>query len=153
MRQLFPIATVVLLAQTAVPCLGSSRLINTHLFHIFQHSIILVHGLTGGRERTWTAKNAAAPWPQSLLPSKVPNARVLTFGYDAYVVDWRGVVSTNRIGNHATNLLTSIATYRENDDTVSINSPDCFGNETKCSRTAAPSYSSATVWEASYVRM
>ncbi|RDW67886.1 hypothetical protein BP6252_09282 [Coleophoma cylindrospora] len=78
--------------------------------------IILVHGLTGDREKTWTAKNAAAPWPQSLLPLKVPNARVLTFGYDAYVADWRGMVSTNKIGNHAMNLLNAIATYREDDE-------------------------------------
>lgn len=81
-------------------------------------SIVFVHGLTGDREKTWTAKDAAAPWPQSLLPSKVPKARVLTFGYDAYVVDWKGVVSKSRIGNHAMNLLTSVATYREDDDTV-----------------------------------
>ncbi len=34
------------------------------------------------------------------------------------------MVSKNRIGNHAMNLLTSVATYREEDDTVSINSSD-----------------------------
>ncbi|RDW82157.1 hypothetical protein BP6252_03269 [Coleophoma cylindrospora] len=79
--------------------------------------IVLIHGLTGDREKTWTAKNADFPWPQSLLPSKVPNARILTFGYDAYVADWRGVVSQNTIGNHAMNLLTSVATFREDDNT------------------------------------
>ncbi|KAH8590732.1 hypothetical protein B0O99DRAFT_300172 [Bisporella sp. PMI_857] len=79
--------------------------------------IILVHGLTGDYEKTWTAKNAATPWPQSMLPSKIPNARILTFGYDAYIADWRGMVSRNRIGNHSMNLLTSVATFRENDDT------------------------------------
>lgn len=68
---------------------------------------------------TWTAKNATAPWPQTLLPSKVSNARVLTFGYDASVIDLQGVVSKNRIGNHSWNLLTAIATYREDDSTVS----------------------------------
>jgi protein SERAC1 len=55
----------------------------------------------------WTAKNIATPWPQTLLPYKVPNARVLTFGYDANVMDWRGIVSKNRIGNHAMKLLTA----------------------------------------------
>ena len=48
----------------------------------------------------------------------MPNARILTFGYDAYVSDWRGMVSKNRIGNHAMNLLAAVASYREEDDTV-----------------------------------
>jgi hypothetical protein len=54
-----------------------------------------------------------------LLPSKVANARILTFGYDASVANWRSLVSKNRIGNHAMNLLAAVATYREDDDTVS----------------------------------
>ena len=69
---------------------------------------------------TWTAKDAAAPWPKTLLPTKLPNARILTFGYDANVVGWRGVISTNRIGNHSMNLLSAVATYREEDDTVGV---------------------------------
>ena len=85
-----------------------------------QPSIIFVHGLTGDREKTWKTRDAAASWPQTLLPSKVPNARILTFGYDAYVTDWRGMVSKSRIGNHAMNLLTSVATFREDDETVGL---------------------------------
>ncbi|KAK1765234.1 hypothetical protein QBC33DRAFT_495970 [Phialemonium atrogriseum] len=79
--------------------------------------IVFVHGLTGDREQTWTSPNATDPWPKTLLPNKLPTARVLTFGYDAYVADWRGVVSQSRVGNHAWNLLTSLARYREEDDT------------------------------------
>lgn len=79
--------------------------------------IIFIHGLTGDREKTWTAKGAAAPWPQTLLPLKVPNTRILTFGYDAYIADWRGMVSQNRIGNHAMNLLAAVAAFRDDDDT------------------------------------
>ncbi|KAK7177280.1 hypothetical protein PSPO01_16676, partial [Paraphaeosphaeria sporulosa] len=90
------------------------------LLHEGQNSIIdliFIHGLTGDREKTWKAKSETNPWPKTLLPSKVPNARVLTFGYDAHVADWRGMVSKNRIGNHAMNLLAAVATYREDDDT------------------------------------
>ena len=65
------------------------------------------------------AADATEPWPKTLLPSKCPTARILTFGYDANVTDWRGMLSQNRIGNHAWNLLTSLAGYREDDDTVS----------------------------------
>ena len=75
------------------------------------------------------AKNAIAPWPQTLLPLKVPNARVLTFGYDAYVADWRGMVSKNRIGNHSWNLLTAFATYREDDNTVRLTKWSSLGIE------------------------
>ena len=84
-----------------------------------QFSVVFVHGLTGDREETWQANGVSTSWPESLLPSKVANARVLTFGYDAYVADWRGMVSKNRIGNHSMNLLTTVATHREDDDTVS----------------------------------
>ncbi|KAJ4289946.1 hypothetical protein N0V88_006744 [Collariella sp. IMI 366227] len=90
------------------------------LLHNAAHAtvdIVFVHGLTGDREKTWTASNASEPWPKALLPSELPTARVLTFGYDAYVADWRGMVSQNRIANHAWNLLTSLVSYRERDDT------------------------------------
>ncbi|KAI9778733.1 MAG: hypothetical protein M1839_007964, partial [Geoglossum umbratile] len=79
--------------------------------------IIFVHGLTGDCEKTWTARGAASSWPHTLLPARVPNARILTFGYDAYVADWHGMVSKNRIGDHSMNLLSAVATYREKDDT------------------------------------
>ncbi|KAK3896423.1 sesB-related regulatory [Staphylotrichum tortipilum] len=79
--------------------------------------IVFVHGLTGDREKTWTASGWSEPWPKTLLPSELPTARVLTFGYDAYVTDWKGMVSQSRIANHAWKLLTSLAAYREKDDT------------------------------------
>ncbi|RKK57123.1 hypothetical protein BFJ69_g17567 [Fusarium oxysporum] len=82
--------------------------------------IVFVHGLTGDRDKTWTARDGSEPWPKTLLPSKLPTARTLTFGYDAYVADWRGVVSQNRIANHAWKLLTSLASYREDDDTALV---------------------------------
>ncbi len=66
------------------------------------------------------AQEASLPWPKTLLSSTIPDARVLTFGYDAYVTDWRGVVSQNRIADHAWKLLTALSTYREEDDTVCI---------------------------------
>lgn len=81
-------------------------------------SIVFIHGLSGHRERTWTASGEPEPWPKTLLPSKLPNARILTFGYNAYVTSWQGVVSQDRLGSHAGNLLNSLASYREDDNTV-----------------------------------
>lgn len=85
----------------------------------FFHSIVFVHGLNGDREQTWTVENSSGSWPEVLLPSRIPNARVLTYGYDAYVAHLRGVVSQTTIGNHGMNLLNALATFRSFDNTVS----------------------------------
>ena len=58
------------------------------------------------------------PWTKTLLPSKLPTARILSFGYDAYVADWRDVLSPNLVANHALKLLKSLGAYRDDDDTV-----------------------------------
>ncbi|KAK7990392.1 hypothetical protein PG990_014672 [Apiospora arundinis] len=50
-------------------------------------SVVFVHGLTGDHEKTWTAHDESEPWPQTLLPSRLPTARILIFGYDASVVE------------------------------------------------------------------
>lgn len=73
--------------------------------------ICFVHGLTGDRESTWTADGQSAPWPKTLLPPKLEKARILTYGYDAYIVR-KGVASSNRLIDHATNLLNDLTTDR-----------------------------------------
>ncbi|RAO70150.1 uncharacterized protein BHQ10_006162 [Talaromyces amestolkiae] len=79
--------------------------------------ICFVHGLTGNRESTWTAAGQSEPWPKTLLPSEIRNARILTYGYDAYVV--RGsVASNNRLKDHACNLVNALTA-----DRASIKSP------------------------------
>ncbi|KAK0655558.1 Alpha/Beta hydrolase protein [Cercophora newfieldiana] len=73
--------------------------------------VCFVHGLTGDRESTWTADGQSAPWPKTLLPSKLDKVRILTYGYDAYIVR-KGVASSNRLIDHATNLLNDLTTDR-----------------------------------------
>lgn len=50
--------------------------------------IVAVHGLGGHYEKTWTP-NSETPqqqnWLKDLLPSRVPNARVMSFGYNSAV--------------------------------------------------------------------
>jgi hypothetical protein len=66
--------------------------------------ICFVHGLTGNRDSTWTALKQSTPWPTILLPPKLPRARLLTWGYNAYIVQ-ASVASKNRLTDHAINLL------------------------------------------------
>ncbi|KAI1169676.1 nb-arc and ankyrin domain-containing protein [Nemania sp. FL0916] len=73
--------------------------------------ICFVHGLTGDRDETWTALGQSAPWPKTLLAAKIPQARLLTYGYDAYVIR-KSVVSTNTLLDHAANLLMDLTADR-----------------------------------------
>ncbi|RYP33540.1 hypothetical protein DL767_004715 [Monosporascus sp. MG133] len=73
--------------------------------------ICFVHGLTGNRDSTWTAHGQREPWPKTLLPPRLPRARLLTYGYDAYVVG-KSAASANRLVDHAANLLTDLTSDR-----------------------------------------
>ncbi|KAH8662953.1 Alpha/Beta hydrolase protein [Tricladium varicosporioides] len=73
--------------------------------------ICFVHGLTGNRDSTWTASGQSLPWPKTFLPPKLSKARILTYGYDAYIVQ-KSVVSSNRLTDHATNLLNDLTADR-----------------------------------------
>ncbi|KAL8364903.1 hypothetical protein RB595_003946 [Gaeumannomyces hyphopodioides] len=73
--------------------------------------ICFVHGLTGNRDSTWTADGHFTPWPGTLLSQKLKNARILTYGYDAYVLR-RSVASNNRLNDHAKNFLNDLTTDR-----------------------------------------
>lgn len=81
--------------------------------------ICFIHGLTGNRDTTWTAHGESDPWPKLLLAAKLPNARLLTYGYDAYVLRKRIVSSRNRLIDHAKNLLNDLTDNREVEDAVS----------------------------------
>ena len=86
--------------------------------------VIFVHGLTGDRELTWTHPDARQPWPQTLLPAVIPKARILTYGYDAYVFGHQGPATTNRIGDHARDFLNKLVGYRQ--QSKSLNRPLIF---------------------------
>ncbi|CAG7853493.1 SubName: Full=Uncharacterized protein {ECO:0000313/EMBL:CCA76038.1}; Flags: Fragment [Serendipita indica DSM 11827] len=44
--------------------------------------IIAIHGLNGHREKTWMTDDGVL-WLRQFLPSSLPRARILTYGYDA----------------------------------------------------------------------
>ena len=71
-------------------------------------SIVMVHGLDGNRLRTWTKDNIL--WPRDLLPQKISNVRVMTFGYNANLAN---NYSTLSIRDHATKLLANLRDKRE----------------------------------------
>ncbi|KAF3343895.1 hypothetical protein VD0002_g3749 [Verticillium dahliae] len=81
-----------------------------------QVDIIFIHGITGHPYKTF-ATNGATPiyWPTQLLARDVPEARILSFGYDADVAKFLGPVGQNDIREHAATLISDIATVRIED--------------------------------------
>ncbi|KAK4148919.1 hypothetical protein C8A00DRAFT_38494, partial [Chaetomidium leptoderma] len=85
--------------------------------------IVLVHGLNGAPEKTWTAPNGVY-WPADLLPAslKDQHANVLVYGYNADVYGgfWEKPVkspSDNFIHHHAQTLVTTLTHYRKSEGT------------------------------------
>lgn len=80
-------------------------------------SIVAVHGLTGDAFRTWTTHSKERPdegvfWLRDLLPAEVPNARILTYGYDSDPVRYFASASTNMVQHHATTLVSELHYFR-----------------------------------------
>ncbi|KAF2495908.1 hypothetical protein BU16DRAFT_459726, partial [Lophium mytilinum] len=73
-------------------------------------SIVAVHGLDGHREKSWTADNGVL-WLQTLLPKDVPNARVLTYGYDSRTRSSEHL-SHQTLYGHSMSLISGLSLYR-----------------------------------------
>ena len=76
-------------------------------------SIVAVHGLGGHAMNTWTHAETEKLWLRDLLPLAIPNARIMTFGYDSRVVDSRSILG---IMENANSLLTHLGNYRNSRD-------------------------------------
>ncbi|KAI9782390.1 MAG: hypothetical protein M1839_005263 [Geoglossum umbratile] len=72
--------------------------------------IIAVHGLNGHREKTWTASNGVC-WLRQLMPAKIPNARIFTWGYDASTHSI-SPISAQSLYDHATTLVSDLCLER-----------------------------------------
>ncbi|CZR62803.1 uncharacterized protein PAC_12700 [Phialocephala subalpina] len=49
--------------------------------------LVFVHGLNGDHIKTWADEDTGVVWPRDLIPQTMPNARVLSFGYNADIYD------------------------------------------------------------------
>ena len=79
-------------------------------------SIVAVHGLNGDAHSTWTSDKGNICWLNhvDLLPKYLPNARILTWGYNANVISLKGrSTSSDRVLQHAQTLVAQLQADRE----------------------------------------
>ncbi|KAF8514539.1 hypothetical protein BU17DRAFT_94396 [Hysterangium stoloniferum] len=77
--------------------------------------IVAIHGLDGDREGSWTATNGVL-WLRDLLPSIIPEARILTYGYDANTRN-QPRFSTDTVYDHGLNLIVKLVLFRNETET------------------------------------
>lgn len=82
--------------------------------------IVFLHGLTGRPDKTFFDNKTGVYWPVHLLSQDIPNARILSFGYDADVGKFLGPVGQNTLEDHASDLVNDLARVRGNG--ISVNS-------------------------------
>lgn len=70
--------------------------------------VVAVHGLQGDAYKTWEHDNGSL-WLRDFLPSDIPNARIMTFGYDSTVAFSRSVA---KIEDEAFELLNHLSAKR-----------------------------------------
>lgn len=78
-------------------------------------SICFVHGQGGGRHSTWTKDEVF--WPYNLLPQDIPDARIITWGYNAEVAHFLSPYSKVRVRDHAKSLLNDLNGLRDSPET------------------------------------
>ena len=79
--------------------------------------IIFVHGLTGNAYDTWLHEVSKVHWPSQLLKQEIPDSRILSFGYDADIVNFWNAASNCRLTNHAETLVGDFVRERERTET------------------------------------
>lgn len=93
-----------------------------------------MHGFTGHPKSTWTLeadkvqKRTRAGgehgcdvfWPQDLLPTTVPSARILTYGYDTRIRHFvLGQICKNSVPDHGRDFLNTLEAWRRSSDEAS----------------------------------
>ena len=79
--------------------------------------IVFVHGLTGNAYDTWLHEKTGTHWPSDVLRQDLPDTRILSFGYDADIVNFWDPASNSRLSSHAENLVGDLVRERERTDT------------------------------------
>ncbi|KAI0861805.1 hypothetical protein F4860DRAFT_159420 [Xylaria cubensis] len=84
------------------------------VLHSHTVDIVAVHGLNGTARDTWTDKASGMLWLEDFLPDAIPQARIMTFGYDSLLLS----CATGQIEDFARDLLNRLWALRNSRETI-----------------------------------
>lgn len=92
--------------------IGLKILVNQPADRLDCVDIVALHGLNGHRDLTWTDRSTGLNWlsHENCLSKDIPNARILTFGYNSKTYFSR---SKSNVQDFASELLAAISTRRQ----------------------------------------
>lgn len=92
--------------------IGLKILVNQPADRLDCVDIVALHGLNGHRDLTWTDRSTGLNWlsNENCLSKDIPNARILTFGYNSKTYFSR---SKSNVQDFASELLAAISTRRQ----------------------------------------
>jgi hypothetical protein len=112
-----------------------------------QHSVIAVHGVNGHYTRTWSSNKTL--WLSDVLPNRIPNSRVMSFGYRSNPRTGLGLVDAEGLRQIARDLLQQLQdmrTPKTDFDEVCRFAQVSRGSLIFGIDRASQSFSSATIW-------
>jgi hypothetical protein len=80
--------------------------------------VVFVHGLGGDRMGSWLEPKSKTFWPRDLLVKDLPDARIMTYGYNFAIDQLLHARSHNLFNEQARDLLECLAQIREVSETV-----------------------------------
>ncbi|KAL5342888.1 hypothetical protein BJX70DRAFT_409220 [Aspergillus crustosus] len=75
--------------------------------------LVAIHGLNGDPEKTWTYPGTKVMWLKDFLPTALPGVRVMTYGYNAKLLNLTGHQDLRSV---ASKLLTELVDLRKAED-------------------------------------
>ena len=93
-----------------------TSLIERPFFVYKVNSIVAVHGLNGTPRGTWTDKKSGRFWLEDFLPTALPTARIMTFGYDSRLAFSNSMAG---VENFARDLLNRLRIVRASSEVLS----------------------------------
>ena len=76
----------------------------------YSNSVVAVHGLGGDAFTTWTHPKSKKFWLRDFLPQQLPDARIMTLGYNADAAFGQSVAT---VVDHAKSLLAGLIDERD----------------------------------------
>ena len=104
------VSNAPLAGSTTVECVHHIR--SATSLSLIRNSLVFITGLDGNAFGSWCSRSTAMMWPREFLRDDMPNARVLTFGYNSKLLS----NASHVLDDYCTQFISSLLLARKSKD-------------------------------------